>query len=363
MENDPMVKIADYDFLLADDGPAAIVIKEFLMPVEGPGGVVFPSTYAAGGTFKGGYNIDIDPSTNKKICLIDSVGSQANRIEPIFRMEKYRQLVPQIVVEAGDREVSIFEAGHRAGDALFRCCELQPEIDAAFRSVLKGNCQPIAKLAPTSLVFGVWDSRATQAKLPRIVASTIRAFDVHELTRSAVYIPPLDYSALEVFTDEEKTKAEGDNKSPLAKRGFVHNPASQAPGGVLVHGEIRRDATLQLAALRHLHVYADPDQTLTLRRYILGLSLVAFTAPPQSYLRQGCTLVRDPNASHECVVVGVDGNRKTIDLSHDAMIAFAGLAAKGFGVGADRTVQFQKELASKDVKGDEKEKKGKAAKK
>jgi hypothetical protein len=90
---------------------------------------------------------------------------------------------------------------------------------------------------------------------------------------------------------------------------------------------------------------------------------VAFTAPPQSYLRQGCTLVRDPNASHECVVVGVDGNRKTIDLSHDAMIAFAGLAAKGFGVGADRTVQFQKELASKDVKGDEKEKKGKAAKK
>ena len=36
----------------------------------------------------------------------------------------------------------------------------------------KGDPTPLAKIAPTSLVFGVWDSRDTQAKLPRLVAST-----------------------------------------------------------------------------------------------------------------------------------------------------------------------------------------------
>lgn len=358
-----MSTIESLDYLLEDEGPAALVLREYLMPVEGDGGVVFPSTYAAGGSFKGGYNIDVDVTTKKTVCLIDSVGSQANRMEPIFLRGKYKSLVPQITVQAGDHEVSILEAGHRAGDALFRCCELASDIEAAFRAVLKGDCEPLAKLAPTSLVFGVWDSRATQAKLPRIISSTIRAFDVQELTRSAVYMPPLDYSALEVFSEEEKAKAEGDNKSPLAKRGFVHNPASQSPGGVLVHGEIRRDATLQLAALRHMHVNSDTTRTLALRRYVLGLSLVAFTAPVESYLRQGCTLVRKPDANHEFVVVKVDGQRNPFEVTHEEACEYAHAVAKTFGVDADRVVKFEKERAAADLKAEAGGKKGKAAKK
>lgn len=358
-----MSTIESLDYMLGDEGPAALVLREYLMPVEGEGGVVFPSTYAAGGSFKGGYNIDTDATTKKNVCLIDSVGSQANRIEPIFLREKYKSLVPQIFVQAGEHEVSILEAGHRAGDALFRCCELASDIEAAFRAVLKGDCEPLAKLAPTSLVFGVWDSRATQAKLPRIISSTIRAFDVQELTRSAVYVPPLDYSSLEVLTEEEKVKAEGDTSSAASKRGYVHNPASQSHGGVLVHGEIRRDATLQLAALRHMHVNSDATRTLSLRRYILGLSLVAFTAPVESYLRQGCTLVRNPDAKYEFVAVKVDGHREPLQLTHEMAIAYATAAAKAFGVGGDRVVQFEKAMASADLKRDDKGKKGKASKK
>jgi CRISPR-associated protein Csb1 len=64
-------------------------------------------------------------------------------------------------------------------------------------------------------MFGVWDSRNTQAKRPRLVASTIRAYDVRLNTRSAVYIPPLDYAAEDVFSEEDKTKAERDAKNPL----------------------------------------------------------------------------------------------------------------------------------------------------
>ena len=53
----------------------------------------------------------------------------------------------------------------------------------AFEDFLSGDATAIAKLAPTSLVFGVWDSRDTQARLPRIVQSVIRAWDVSELKR------------------------------------------------------------------------------------------------------------------------------------------------------------------------------------
>lgn len=214
--------LATTDLWLDDGGPAALVVREQLMPVEGRDGVLFPPTYAAGDGFLGGYNIDgpSDGQTHgENICLIDSVGSQANRVEPEFAKQMYRELVPQVIIRVGDeKQVNLLDAGHRAGDAIARCTILAKDLREAFNSVLRGDAQQLAKIAPTSLVFGVWDSRDTQAKLPRIMGSTIRAFNVRRLTRGAVYIPPLDYSALEVFSEADKAKAEGNKKSPLAMR-------------------------------------------------------------------------------------------------------------------------------------------------
>lgn len=343
-----MSKSSQFDHYLTDDGPAALVIREHLMPVEGVDGVVFPATFAAGDGFPGGYNID-PAAPGPNVCLIDSVGSQANRIEPMFMREKYRHLVPQIVIKAGEREVNILEAGHRAGDALLRCSTLQKELQDAFHAELKGDCEPLARVAPTSLVFGVWDSRDTQSKRPRLVSSNIRAFNVRKLTRGAVYIPPLDYAELDVFSEEAKAKAEGNNKSPLAQRGFVHNPASGAHGGVIADGGVRRDATLGLAALRHLHAGNDTEKTLALRRYIFGLSLVAFTTQAESYLRQGCTLVLDPDQPGEFSEVYPDGRRQPCDVTHDVALKFATEAARAFGIGQSRTVPFEKERARSDV--------------
>lgn len=219
----------------------------------------------------------------------------------------------------------------------------------AFMAVLKDDAEPLARLAPTSLVFGVWDSRDTQAKLPRLVSSTIRAFDVRRMTRGAVYIPPVDYSELEVFSETEKAKAEGSSKNPLAQRGFVHNPASGAHGGVIATGGIRRDATLSIGALQLLNS-EDDDSTIKLRRYVLGLALVALTAHTSSYLRQGCNLVIDPDKPREFVEVFRDGRREPASISHDDAINYAGAAAEAFGVGESRTVQFDKKKAKDDVK-------------
>lgn len=353
-----MSKQSQFDNYLAHDGPAALVIREHLMPVEGVDGVLFPATFAGGDGFPSGYNINSfgDEKDGKNVCLIDSVGSQANRIEPLFMRDKYRHLVPQIVIKAGEKQVNILEAGHRAGDALVRCSSLQEEIESVFTASIRGDAEPLAKIAPTSLVFGVWNSRGekgNQDKRPRLIASVIRAFNVRRLSRSAVYTAPVDYSLMDIFSEEDKQKAEGDPKNPLSKRGFVNALASGTHGGVIADGGIRRDATLGLAALRHLHAGKDVDKTLALRRYVLGLSLVAFTAPTESYLRQGCTLVLNPDEPRDFVEVHPDGQRKPCGITHGAAIEFAAKAAEAFGVGESRTVPFEKERAKRDVKADD----------
>ncbi|HWG07274.1 MAG TPA: type I-U CRISPR-associated RAMP protein Csb1/Cas7u, partial [Beijerinckiaceae bacterium] len=373
-----MSDLNKYDNWLNTDTAAAIVIREPLVPVEGPDGVFFPATYAAAEdkkVFPGGYNIDppfedttttsveIDKDGSKKIttetqpvqknvCLVDSVGSQANRIEPLFAKPDYVALVPQIVITAGEKSVNLLEAGHRAGDAIVRCTPLQKKLQDAFKDVLKGNALSMAKIAPTSLVFGVWDSRDTQAKLPRLIASTIRAFDVQRLTRGAVYVPPLNYVNMDVFTEEEQQKAAGDSKNPLSKRGFVNALASASHGGVIAKGGIRRDVTFSLAALRLLAAGDDAKQTLLLRRYILGLSLVAITAPATTYLRQGCNLVPDIDHPRTFTLVNADGKRAEVKLTHQEAMDFARLAGEAFGVGALENVTFDPLLAKKDIAGE-----------
>ena len=341
-----MSAVTQFDHYLGNDGPAALVLREPLMPVEGADGVLFPPTFAAGDTFPGGYNIDTEAS-GTNVCLVDSVGSQANRIEPLFQEDKYKHLIPQIVVKAGAKEVSILEAGHRAGDALVRCSALQQELQDAFKAVLKGDAEPMAKIAPTSLVFGVWDSRDTQAKLPRVVASTIRAYNVRRLQRSAQFNPATEYVNDKLLDNPADTAT----KKAYAERGFIHVPATGSHGGVIADGGVRRDATLGLAAIRLLFVGKDAERTLVLRRYILGLALVAFTHNPSGYLRQGCLLVLDPTKPREFVEVHPTGERPPCTITHDAALKFATQAAAAFGVGGSKTVDFDKERARRDVKG------------
>src|SRR5580704_17915737 len=89
----------------ADDpkGPVALHLRQKLLPAEGEGGVIFPPTYAGDRSGEGPiYNIDT-LSDGTKVAIIDSVGSQANIMEPIFKAAKLGQpdnplakLIPQI---------------------------------------------------------------------------------------------------------------------------------------------------------------------------------------------------------------------------------------------------------------------------
>jgi CRISPR-associated protein Csb1 len=314
----------------------ALHLKQKLLPVEdvnGEGGVIFPPTYA-----DIGYNIDT-LSDGTKVATIDSVGSQANRIEPLFKApldDRDQWLVPPIEIvlrsepcgeceacknatsknqkKAADctspRKVkrSIFDLAHRAADAVVQCSpDLANLVDKAFKSLQVGDAGPLCALAPTSLVFGVWDSRGGSGeKRPRLVRSIIRAWDVEPLHAAAQFNSV--WKALSETQQEELKNEAKAKKTKLSEKGLADapgvfrktdripqyrdggpNPDARVLGGVIARGRIEREVTVNLVALRGLHG-KDDKETAAIRKYLLGLSLLAATADIELFLREGCHL-------------------------------------------------------------------------
>ena len=313
------------------DGPVALRLKQKLLPVE-ESGIIFPPTYA-----DIGYNIDT-LSDGTRVATIDSVGSQANRLEPIFKSESNDPkdwLVPQIEIvirkeacgecdpckkNAGDpkkagkacnqpREVtrSLLDLAHRAADAVVQSSPALLDLIApAFKKLQRGDAGPLCAIAPTSLVFGVWDSRGdTGEKRPRLVRSLIRAWDVEPLHAAAQFNSV--WKLLDDEQQEELKKEAKAKKTDLSEKGLADapatfrktkvqqyrdgapNPEARVLGGVRVNGRIEREVTLNLVALRGLRGATD-DETNAIRKYLLGLSLVAATADIELFLREGCLL-------------------------------------------------------------------------
>jgi CRISPR-associated protein Csb1 len=334
--------LKQFDHLLADAGPAAIVLKQSLQPVEGPDSVIFPPTYAApkGDPDKNPrYNLDgVDRGTAAS-CAIDSIGSQANRIEPLFKRGKYRHLVPQIVVNHGGGSTNLLDAGHRIADAIVRFSELMPEIHHAFIAHRDGNSEPMAKLAPTSLVFGAWDSRGTQHKVKRLINLRIDASNVEIRSRSAQYVPATDYVGNGLIDEMDENTG--------SDLGFASVPASGQLGGVKVAKDsITRTGSFNLATLRLLGNELEPTD---LQRYILGLALVALTATESEVftLRQGCQLMGISGQPMSLRKVMLSGDDEAFQITGVEALAFATVAATKFGVGPDLTVAFDSLLANR----------------
>ncbi len=341
--------LGQFDIWLTNGSSAAAqVMRQWLVPIEGKGAVIFPPTYPIDGE-PTGYNIDRF-NDGSSVCQIDSVGSQANRMEVIFKQAPYSKLVPQVTIKAGDKNVNLLDAGHRAADAIVRFSSLAKELKHAFQRFQdQGDANLLAKIAPTTLVFGAWDSRETYAKVPRTIRSVIRAFQVDVLLRSAQYIPPIDYvdaGLIEAPMDKKRQDA-------MSEQGFSHVPSTGKHGGVRVreNGEIRRDAALNLVAVRALGT-ASPDNngavsddTLALRRYILGLALVAFTAPQDTSLREGCQLVPDIEHPAKWELVHHDGRREAFVMTHGVALEYAQAAAAAFTVGEDKEAVFSSDTA------------------
>ena len=367
-----------FDSWLASNGPVALRLRQKLLPVEADEsgrGVIFPPTYA-----DIGYNIDT-LADGTRVATIDTVGSQANRLEPIFKKAGEGQpenplasLVPQIEIvlhkaggkkgkkketdAAGEVDAtehvekrSLLDLAHRSADAVVLASPtLAPEIAKAFEALRnKGNAAPLAAIAPTSLVFGVWDSRGgTGEKRPRLVRSIIRAWDVEVLHSAAQFNSvwkALSEEQQKELADEEKKKgklelsAVGLKDAPSTFRKtdkipqFVAgapNPEARVLGGVLAKGAIERDVTINLVALRGIRG-KDAAETTEVQKYLLGLALLAATVDLELFLREGCLLRYADKADKWTAVPrrGEPGEADKVTLPKD-VVAYATAAAAPF---------------------------------
>ena len=331
----------DLERLLSDESIQALRCEQHLTSAEGQDLPIFPPTYLApkgsDKSVKSIYNLSPLPSGGQRVT-IDSVGSQANRIEALFGREPYSSLIPDVRLSFPDgSEVPHYLAPHRAADASVRFSNIKADFDEAWGAHAKGDDEPMAKLSPLSLVFGAWDSRGkSRSKYPRAVSSRIDADGVSVQHRSSTLAPPFPF-------EQHGVEVKGGSEAK-ASEGLVHHPASGVLGGVLGGDPVRR-AALVLQPIRDLRA-SSPEKTARLSKYILGLALVGITSPAATgFLRTGCVLVGRGPGSFE--FVRLDGTTEEVALSHGDALKFATAAAREFGVGPKRSGKIDPKIKLK----------------
>jgi CRISPR-associated protein Csb1 len=191
---------------------AAFRCRTRLQPAGGPGDKVFPPTYAGGVYAVEDRRID---GRVVRCVLLDSVQSQANRMEEAFQdafLPNWRELrtdgddpqcdLPVVAVHVENHGwVTSLTAPHRIHDAILRDSNLDGlrfrDSDVG-RTLVKArlhNAMAFYRYCPTVLLFGTWDSTAGEgldsAKVPRAVVSEIIGVDITAGVRTGSRIDPL----------------------------------------------------------------------------------------------------------------------------------------------------------------------------
>jgi CRISPR-associated protein Csb1 len=320
--------------------PAAIRIIETLEPAGGKQVPVFPASYAgandqsppvydlAGVEYgEGEDTVRVKNSTAKipriiraKLCALDSPQSQANRMEPAFlECDDLKKLIPQASASIPRRpEIeaasSVLTLPHRVADFRVRLSDKKDEVSGAITAFSKGDCLPLVKSFPTSLIFGFWNSRGEEeqgVKHARILLARIDATDVTPCRRHSLYSGP--YSKAEFADAVLQRPITDDEAKKLSKEGFSAAP-SDGLGGVIVNGDIERLSLLSLTDIARLNCKAPeaknsgdagtdkPDATVATadeltnaaRRYVFALAALAEgheRSKGSHRLRSGCELV------------------------------------------------------------------------
>ena len=298
---------------IGDEALVALTYRQALEPVEGRGAPVRPPTYpvprgkrARGDECRARYTIN-EIGGGVRICELDTVQSQANRMEASYRGE-LADVIPRHVVESGGRRVDLTELPHRLADATIRATGLAGELRRCFVEFSQGDPAPLARLGPTSLVYGGWDSRASRVPVRRVIGSRVEAHDVVECTGSAQYSGVFGQDELGLSAQEW---LKGSNA------GFAPSPATGRLGGIRVRGEIVQSATIVLGVLRG---YRMGDGREVLAGYLLGLALGGLLIGGRRYdLRSGCDLV--PAGSVRWDAVSAEGGRCPVEVDTQAVLA------------------------------------------
>ena len=326
-------------------------------PAGGPGDKVFPPTYE-GGKYATEERIDPKTSEIKPCVLLDSVQSQANRME-LALLEAHRSgkvALPLIVTRFDQPEllskftVTSLEAPHRAADALFRDSRLN---GLMFRKSDKGklldtadirNATGLFGLCPTALVFGLWDSTGPRgglgAKFQRALVSEIVGYDAVPGVKTSSRIDPARITLgagplyeRETDTDESPdwTLNEQEGKGKFKKTGkpseAVHgNVTPTISDGGFVISKAKQTTVLSLAALRRLRfpldgaAGSDHETDVSARAALAALGLAAGTLARNDVdLRSRCQLFAQTKPTWELLDRPTEPP-KAFDLDQDAAL-------------------------------------------
>jgi CRISPR-associated protein Csb1 len=332
-----------------------------LEPAGGPGDKIFPPTHAITDKKKeepgakyafetrriGGQNVEC--------VLIDSVQSQANRMEEALQAlwEDRKIALPVVSVdfsavapEVG--RVTSLTAPHRIADALLRDSLLGgqlfrlSEIGKSFTDASTRNATALFKVCPTGLVFGLWDSTGPKgglgAKFQRALVSEIVGTNASRGSKTESRIDPLNIlkKAADIYEaegDERWTadiaKAKKNDKGEPIKFGKEGKPSEvnhgnvtpsidDVAGGVTID-EAKHTVVLSLAALRRLNFAEGATEARTVLA-ALGLLAVLASESRGHDLRSRCLLVPKKGCALKLEAVGRDGETTSLELDLAAAI-------------------------------------------
>lgn len=347
---------------------AAFRRRRRLQPAGGQGDKIFPPTYPGEGQNAPPRHV----FERRRIAgqdvacvLIDSVQSQANRLEEVLLAAALAGEIelPRVVVDfptSGINSVpaiSSMEAPHRIFDAILRDSLLdgvpfrQSDVGVRLRQAKPHDASAILEIAPAALLFGVWNSTGEGgglgAKFARAIVSEIvgvgaavdylpdgqgRRNDAHMSAtddlrnagrRTGSRIDPLGIiRSVEVFksdTDWDVDQKKIGSKSKKVRPSEINHgniaPTVDALGVTCDYAE--QTAVITLAGLRRLRFGGSAERDTAARALIAAMGLLALTeADRQGYaLRSRCDLVCDGLAPLQ--LVAFDGTTSEIELSSD----------------------------------------------
>ena len=339
---------------------AAIRRVRRLQPAGGKGDKIFPPTYPGERNTSPPRHVFEDrriDGEDVKCVLIDSVQSQANRLEEALReaLDAGRIALPLVTVDFGQTPLqdlgalSSLDAPHRVFDAILRDSDHngKPFRDSDLgRRLVQASMRDataLFEISPTDLVFGAWNSTGQGgglgAKFPRVIVSEIVGIHAVAGARTSSRIDPLGASKDVRVTGDQKTwQPAPPDKDKGTKRPSEINHGNIAPSivesiSVTVDHAIHR-AVISLAGLRRLSFpnqgARDRDRDAAARTVLAAIALAALLEQERQgfALRSRCDLVGDPEAEPAVLeIVRADGTTEALDLDADAAAALVGEAA------------------------------------
>lgn len=300
-------------------------------------GLVFPPTYAAIDK-DGRPHIDfrkawVDGSV-RDVVVLDSVQSQANRIEQVILSAKVDQRLayPDIRVtfpsDPDEPDYSVLQLSHRIFDVTLQCSTLgeslffETPVGQRIRASRPSNATALFEQAPVTLLLGAWDSHAAggpqAAKLPRLLTSEIIGLDAVPVSVSAMKTDLMDIrkNSAELVDASPgsgrlfELKAEGSKEKSRkpSEFGFGSVPSTDKPRAASI-SLARQTSLLSCSGLRQLgfpddNGEVDASRNLAARTVLAALGLYGLIAQNEAgyRLRSRCELV--PHSSARLEVIG-----------------------------------------------------------